>query len=304
MKKVNVEKITTLTGHADSVYTIEQAREPDRFFSAAGDGTVARWDLNENDLGELLVRVPSSVYAIRYLPAENQLWVGQNFEGLHVIDLESKKEIKSIRITTASIFDIQFWNTYAFIGTGDGMLIVLDIPSFTVRKNIRLSDKSVRCLAINPHTRELAVGYSDHQIRIFGLEDFLLKHTLTGHQNSVFTLAYSPDYRYLLSGSRDAHLNVWEVAGPYVLLQSIAAHMYAINHLAYTHDGKYFATCSMDKSIKVWDAETFRLLKVIDRARHAGHGTSVNRLFWPGNSYRLVSCSDDRTLSVWNIGFE
>jgi WD40 repeat protein len=176
--------------------------------------------------------------------------------------------------------------------------------SFTVRKNIRVSDKSVRCLAINPQTRELAVGYSDHQIRIFSLEDFQPKQTLTGHENSVFTLAYSPDYRYLLSGSRDAHLNVWEVSGPYVLLQSIAAHMYAINHLAYTQDGKYFATCSMDKSIKIWDANTFRLLKVIDRARHAGHGTSVNRLFWPEDSYRLVSCSDDRTLSVWNISFE
>src|SRR4028119_1659357 len=134
MKKVNVEKITTLTGHTDSVYTIERTNAPHLFFSASGDGTVARWDLNESDLGELLVRVPASVYAIRYLPAENQLWIGQNFEGLHVIDLESKKEIKSIKITAAYIFDIQFWNECAFIGTGDGTLVVLDIPSFTVRK--------------------------------------------------------------------------------------------------------------------------------------------------------------------------
>jgi WD40 repeat protein len=304
MKKVNVEKITTLTGHADSVYTIERTSTPHLFFSAGGDGTVARWDLNESDWGELLVRVPASVYAIRYRPVVNQLWVGQNFEGIHVIDLESKKEIRSIKITTASIFDIQFWQDVALIGTGDGTLIVLDIASFTVKTPIRLSDKSVRCLAINPQTRELAAGYSDHQIRIFSLDNFQLKQTLTGHTNSVFTLAYSPDFRYLLSGSRDAHLKIWEVAGPYHLQHSIAAHMYAINHLAYTHDGKYFATCSLDKSIKIWDAETFRLLKVIDRGRHAGHGTSVNRLFWPEHSYRLVSCSDDRTLSVWDIRFE
>jgi WD40 repeat protein len=81
--------------------------------------------------------------------------------------------------------------------------------------------------------------------------------------------------------------------------------MYAINHIAFREDGKYFATCSMDKSVKIWDTERFQLLKVIDKARHAGHGTSVNRLLW--SSYQsddidqpIISASDDRTLSVWN----
>jgi len=304
MKKVNVEKISTLTGHADCVYTVERASEPHLFFSASGDGAVARWDVRRPDLGELLVKVPASVYAIRYLPSENQLWIGQNFEGIHVIDLSTQKEIKSIKLTSAAIFDIQFWREFAFIGTADGTIIVVDIPNFAVKKHIKASDKSVRSLGINVLTLEMAAAYSDHQIRIFNLEDFQLKHVLTGHTNSVFALAYSPDGQHLLSGSRDAHLKIWEVANQYGMAQSIVAHMYAINHLAFTSDGLYFATCSMDKSIKIWDAGTYRLLKVIDRARHAGHGTSVNKLLWLANTYQLVSCSDDRSLSVWNLHFE
>ena len=39
----------------------------------------------------------------------------------------------------------------------------------------------------------------------------------------------------------------------------------------------------------------------LDRARAAGHGTSVNRLVWPGAANRLVSCSDDRSLGVWQL---
>jgi WD40 repeat protein len=60
----------------------------------------------------------------------------------------------------------------------------------------------------------------------------------------------------------------------------------------------------MDKSIKVWDSEKLKLLKVIDRARHAGHGTSVNKVLWTSYQNQLLSASDDRTISVWNINFE
>jgi WD40 repeat protein len=304
MKTIKVEKLATLTGHRDSIYTIERAHLPHLFFSASGDGMVVRWDLNRTDQGELLVRIPASVYAIRHLPEENQLWIGQNFEGIHVIDLESLKEIKSIKITSAAIFDIQFWQDTALIGTGDGTIIVMDVNQFMVKKHIKASEKSVRSIAVNPQTQEFAVGYSDNFIRVFSLENFQLKYAFEAHTNSVFTLAYSSDYQYLLSGSRDAHLNIWKVAEQYSLHQSIVAHTYAINHLAFSPDGKYFATGSMDKSVKVWDANSFRLLKVIDRARHAGHGTSVNKLFWTGGEYSLVTCSDDRTLSVWNLAMQ
>jgi WD40 repeat protein len=60
----------------------------------------------------------------------------------------------------------------------------------------------------------------------------------------------------------------------------------------------------MDKSIKVWDRASRKLLKVIDKSRHAGHGTSVNKLVWMKYNDLLVSCSDDRTISVWDVKFE
>ena len=77
--------------------------------------------------------------------------------------------------------------------------------------------------------------------------------------------------------------------------------MYAINHIVFSPDGSKYATASMDKSIKIWDAEKHKLLKVIDKSRHAGHGTSVNKLLWTQHEHWLVSASDDRSISVWDI---
>ncbi|MCP1383435.1 WD40 repeat domain-containing protein [Runella salmonicolor] len=301
MTKIQVQKIDTFSGHRDCVYALQPALQPHHFFSAAGDGLVVHWDLTRPDWGEVVAQVPASVYSMAYDSVQNQLWVGQNYEGIQRIAPYEKQVVSSIRLTSATIFDIQFFENQAFIGLSDGVVLIMDKDQFAVRKHLKASNQSARCISINPHTRELAVGYSDHTIRIFGLDDHVLHYTLVSHTNSVFTLQYSPDGRFLISGSRDAHLKVWDVSEKYSLHQDVVAHLFAINHVVYSPDAQWLATCSMDKSIKVWDATTFKLLKVIDRARHAGHGTSINKLLWSTFDNQLVSASDDKRISVWDI---
>lgn len=298
---MTIEKIDTFGGHRDCVYTLEGGLYPESVFSAGADGLVVGWQLSRPDLGELVARVPASVYALALHPASGLLWVGQNYEGLHLIDPGQKQEVNSLKLTSTAIFDIKFYRTDAFVALGDGVVAVVDTEHLAVRKHLKATDRSARCIAINPVERELAVGYSDHAVRIFDLISYELKRVIPAHTNSVFTLAYSPDCRFLLSGGRDAHLRVWDVEQHYALHQDIVAHLFAINHLTYSPDGTLLATASMDKSIKIWDAETFRLLKVVDRARHAGHGTSVNKLLWTDYHNELLSASDDRTISVWKL---
>jgi WD40 repeat protein len=57
----------------------------------------------------------------------------------------------------------------------------------------------------------------------------------------------------------------------------------------------------MDKTLKIWDASEFKLLKVIDFARHGGHKNSVNKLYWSDYQDLLVSASDDKKISVWKL---
>ncbi|WP_266368005.1 WD40 repeat domain-containing protein [Tellurirhabdus rosea] len=304
---MNVQKIDTFAGHRDCVYALAPGPAPGQFFSSGADGLVVSWQLQRPDLGQLLARVPASVYALAYDPDRNHLWIGQNFDGVHLVDPVTKAEVHSVRITNSAIFDIKFLNNLALVALSDGVLVVMDTAGLpdeapVVRKHLKASESNARAIAVHPEQPVFAVGYSDAIIRIFDAETLTLRQVLTGHTNSVFTVQYSPDGRFLLSGGRDAHLKVWDVAAGYVPIHDIPAHLYAINHLAYSPDGTLFATGSMDKAVKIWDAATFRLLKVIDRARHAGHGTSVNRLWWSDFRNQLVSCSDDRLISVWEVG--
>ncbi len=304
MSPVSVEKIHTLTGHRDCVYTVVASESPDHIFSASGDGMIVRWNLNQPEEGELIAKLPNSVYALHVLKDENLLVAGHNYEGVHVLDWKSKKEVASLKLTDAAIFDINSFENDILIASGEGMLAVVDKTSLTIKKKLVTSTKSARVVAINSLRGEVAIGFSDNFIRIFSLRDYHLIQEFEAHQNSVFALAYTPDQQFLISGSRDARLKVWDATAQYVQTGEVAAHLYAINHLSFSPSGEFFATASMDKSIKVWKTDEMRLLKVIDKARHAGHGTSVNKLLWTSFHNQLVSASDDRTLSVWDMRFD
>lgn len=303
MQKVQVQKLTTLAGHRDCVYALAPSND-DRFvFSAAGDGMVVSWDLEQPEEGQLIARLPNSVYAIHYLPEKDLLVAGHNYEGVHLLDWRNKKERASLKLSASAIFDIQHHQSDLFVAAGDGVVYVIDLDTWTIKKRIHNSERSARSIALHPERSELAVGYSDHFIRVFDLNTYQLKKQWPAHENSVFTLCYQPEGKTLISGSRDARLKSWRVGDDYALDKEVVAHLFAINHIAHSPDGKHFVTCSMDKSIKVWDAAELSLLKVIDKARHAGHGTSVNKLLWTSFNNQLISASDDRTLSVWGLFF-
>jgi WD40 repeat protein len=301
MSTITVNRLHNLTGHRDCVYTLEQADQPHLFFSGSGDGMVVLWDLTRPEEGDLIASLPNSVYALHFHKPSGWLIVGHNYNGIHVVDLKNKKEVSSLHLTKAAIFDIQSRGARLFVGDKEGMITVIDMEQMAVINRIKLSDKSVRTIAIHPEADEMAVGYSDHHIRVFDLESMTLKYAWKAHQNSIFTLRYTPDGNYLLSGSRDARLKLWDVKAGYIPLEEVVAHMHAINHIDFSPNSKHFVTCSMDKSMKVWDLDAMRLLKVIDKGRHAGHGTSVNKLLWTGYQSQLVSASDDKTISVWDI---
>ncbi len=304
MNSIKVEKLHTLTGHRDCVYTVDSASKENQFFSGGGDGMIVKWDLTNTEEGELIARLPNSVYAIHQLGNTDLLVAGHNYEGIHLLDWKTKKEVSSLKLTTAAIFDILHVENDLLIASGEGALIVVDMDQLVIKKKLLVSDKSARVLAINPIAGEVAVGFSDNFIRIFSIGDYKLKNEYPAHNNSVFALSYTPDYKFLISSSRDARLKVWDVASGYLQAGEVAAHLFAINHLVFSPSGEYFATASMDKSIKIWKADELKLLKVIDKGRHAGHGTSVNKLLWTSFNNQLVSASDDRTISVWDLNFE
>ncbi len=299
--EINVQKRCSLDGHRDCVYALESGVESNLFYSSGGDGMVVEWDLKDPENGQLIAKMKNAVYAVHYLQKENLLLVGQNFEGIHLVDPVNKDEIGSLQISASHIFDIKSLDKKIYIGSGDGTLYVVDQETLTFVKKIKLADKSIRCIAINQELGEMALAMSDSTIRILDLENYHQKYRINAHELSVFSIAYNPLNNHLISAGRDAQIKSWNAFDHYQPEQSVAAHMYAINSLSIDPTKEFFVSGSMDKSIKVWDLATFSLLKVIDKSRYAGHATSVNKVLWTNYKNQVLSCSDDKKISVWDL---
>lgn len=302
---MQITKIHSFTGHNGSVYTLEKGISGSTFFSGSSDKFAALWNLEKMEQEHFAARFPAIIYALCYIPEKKLLLAGTSAGSIHVLDIEKKEELKILQHHTAPVFDIKYSSrTNCFYTSGaDGNFAVCSLDTLSLIKIKKLCEEKVRSIHIHHETGEIAVAAGDCFIRIFDLDSLEEKHRFTAHTLSANIARYSPDGSLILSGGRDAHLNIWD-AKSYTLIKSIPAHNYAIYDIAFSPDASLFATASRDKTIKIWDSATFELLVRINKENYEGHANSVNKLLWSGCNDYLISSGDDRAIMVWKLARE
>lgn len=312
MPPLKIRKVHQLTGHNAAIYALVPGPQPGTFLSAAGDGWIVQWSLNdaregEELLGHLLAKVDTQVFSLAYLSETNTLVAGDMNGGIHWLNLSEDRPNRHVAHHRKGTYGLVVAKEELISLGGDGVITRWDILRQSSIESLQLSNQALRSALYRPAAAEWLIGSSDHHIYRLNAEDFSIKEKMTAaHQNSVFCLEEHPaDNDKFFSGSRDALLKVWEIGdkgAPTSLLNEQPAHWFTINHLITSPDGKYLLTASRDKTIRIWDTTTYKLLKTLDAPRDGGHVNSVNRLLWiPGTSY-FVSASDDRSIVVWQVG--
>jgi len=291
------------TGHQGSVYALESGMEADAFFSGAGDKVVAKWNVNHPEEGGLIAKATDSIYCLRLLKEQNRLLIGQGSGGMHVVHLLENKEERLLKLHDAPIFTIAHSPLNKLLITlgGDGLISVLNAQSLEVVQRLRLTDKKLRALVFNKAESLAYIGCGDGSVVCLSIPDIKITHRFQAHglDFSVNALCLSPDGNFLLSGSRDAHLKVFDLEN-FEEVKSIPAHNFAIYDIVFDPSGKYFATASRDKSVKIWDYELMSVLERLEGNDGKGHINSVNKLMWMQDG-TLLSAGDDRAIQSWKI---
>jgi len=118
-------------------------------------------------------------------------------------------------------------------------------------------------------------------------------HVQTGHTDFVSAVAVSPDGRFIVSGSWDRTVKVWDAQSG-ALLRSLKGHT-SVSAVAVSPDGRFIVSGSQDRTVKVWDAQSGALLRSL-----GGHTGPVHAVAVSPDGRFIVSGSQDQTVKVWD----
>jgi len=217
-------------GHADAIWSVichtSRSGAP-LLCSAAGETSVKIWDINSKD-------------CIRTI----------QFDDARAKPTCISTIASSNSSATGSLIVVSFWN---------GTISVFDLDSTNANVPILSFDNDDSCrvnsVVVHPTMPVVVSAHEDRQIKFWDLNSGKCLHAMVAHLDEVTCLACDPNGLYLLSGSHDCSVRLWNFDNR-TCVQEITSHRKkfdeAIFDVSFHPSKPFFASAGADALAKVY----------------------------------------------------
>ena len=162
------------------------------------------------------------------------------------------------------------------------------------RAKMRIGKARITEIAYSPDGTRIAAA-TRRDIWLYDARSGVVLKLLTGHTDSVLTVAFSPSGNYLASGGFDGTVRGWNVRSG-TLFETITGHGGSVRSVRFSPDGSTLASAGEDKLIRLWDVWNADLKRTL-----VGHSEPVHTVAFSPDGLTIASGSRDGAIMLWDV---
>ncbi len=153
---------------------------------------------------------------------------------------------------------------------------------------------SAEALAISPADAIVALAGASDTIVLWELASGKQRGVLAGHTDDIYSVRFSPDGKWLMSGGKDRTIQVWDVAAQRHI-RMLAREEDSVYALDFSPDGSRIAVGVRNGDVKIIEVQSGRTIWRVRTHDASVHGVDYH----PSGNY-VAAASFDGTISVYD----
>jgi len=191
-----------------------------QLFTLGGKGILTKWSMTEQRAIESIQLSQKSLRTMTFFQKKNELAIGASDGNIYLLDVKNFSIKNTIEAAhNNSVFALSYSpdEKYLWSGGRDALLKVWNLE----KKYDQVFSEPAHWFTINaivfsPDGKYAATASRDKTIKIWDAQNFKLLKVIdtirnSGHINSVNTLLWSKYNNWLISGSDDRSIIIWEI---------------------------------------------------------------------------------------------
>ena len=286
------ELIARLAGHSDSISNLRFSPDGHLLASSSRDKTVHIWNLITRRIVGTL-RAETGIPALSFSSDGRLLASGHPNGKVCIWDAHTGLLRRSWNAGPLLIWAIAFSPGASLLATSSGQVIRLwDVETGRLRTDFGRHQGTAVGLTFHPSAP-----------RLYSLGDGVIKEWDLAHPGELLLddpkssagIATSPDGRWIVTGSWDGTLRIYDTASE-KLVRSWTGHTEHVTTVVFSPDSSLVASSSFDKTIKLWNVPDGRLVRTL-----TGHTDGIWSVAFTSDASRIVSGSGDQTIRIWDM---